>query len=510
MQILKGKEILVSARGVQSEFRGIPPRGIRYICPLCRQPLFPAAMSLGGKQSPHFRHERNNERARKCELYASSFGYFSTYQRIPMPMFIKKSRAREESYDIEGGFRRLSESVLAELEHEGASLEMGQKRYKITAQRFKEGLTKLPFERASLKWGSSVRLINSSLDLDQTWGRPEDAKRAMIFTRDDCSNRGKRVKMGDPLVFGSDYYLVAPKCETSAIMEAFPESRRVGSAGSCMPFPSLEVFEITLVKESSAWTKAQVFLEDCDFKVAEVGETPQLIWPPSLASEGDLLPLFNDSPCLFKASAQSAADGKLFVHTTTDSDERVRTVTLKKSGTKGFAYAILKNAASLSFVTTRNWVFSAAVLLHPSDSFISEWLAPAHREYDVLIDDAGLTELTFNTPGTVVLLKENHASKVFDAKEEERSFSLSSADADAFRVLFPLGESLDKRLAFEHVFALRNERVSPERHCETKVLQLLPVDTQRAFARQRNERLNTGIGSSKSTALARRCWIEER
>lgn len=98
LKIQRGKEQLVSANEIQNEFHGRNPWGISFICPLCRQPLFPAAMSSGSRQSPHFRHERNNERAHECELYANSYGYFTTYQRVPMPMFIRKSRSRE------GGF----------------------------------------------------------------------------------------------------------------------------------------------------------------------------------------------------------------------------------------------------------------------------------------------------------------------------------------------------------------------------------------------------------------------
>lgn len=68
LKIQRGKEQLVSANEIQNEFHGRNPWGISFICPLCRQPLFPAAMSSGSRQSPHFRHERNNERAHECEL----------------------------------------------------------------------------------------------------------------------------------------------------------------------------------------------------------------------------------------------------------------------------------------------------------------------------------------------------------------------------------------------------------------------------------------------------------
>ena len=103
LKVQRGKEQLVSASEIQREFRGKNPYGVSFICPLCRQPLFPAAMSLGNKQSPHFRHERNNERAHECELYANRYGYFTTYQRVPMPMFIRRSRFGNGTFIVEGG-----------------------------------------------------------------------------------------------------------------------------------------------------------------------------------------------------------------------------------------------------------------------------------------------------------------------------------------------------------------------------------------------------------------------
>jgi len=274
LKIQRGKEQLVSANEIQNEFHGRNPWGISFICPLCRQPLFPAAMSSGSRQSPHFRHERNNERAHECELYANSYGYFTTYQRVPMPMFIRKSRSREGVFVVEGGFRSLDQRDLYVLEREGAKIKIGHKCYSINAQRFWAGLTKLPFEDISLSCGSSVRLVGSSLDLSSTWGYPEDARNAMVFTRDSDAGQGKRLKIGDTIPFETDLFLLAPEKEDERIRSSFTDVRRVGIAGKRTAMFKLVVFEIRFSKEDARWTQGKQYLEACGFEVDDSGGTP--------------------------------------------------------------------------------------------------------------------------------------------------------------------------------------------------------------------------------------------
>ena len=101
---------------------------------------------------------------------------------------------------------------------------------------------------------------------------------------------------------------------------------------------------------------------------------PELLWPPSLMSGGELLPLFEGSRCIFAADMNSSVDNSLYVHTNADTSDRIRTVPLRKVDGGNSGFAILKNTAKISFVTTRNWVFSSAILLHPSDLMIDDWL----------------------------------------------------------------------------------------------------------------------------------------
>lgn len=505
LKVQRGKEQLVSASEIQREFRGKNPYGVSFICPLCRQPLFPAAMSLGNKQSPHFRHERNNERAHECVLYANRYGYFTTYQRVPMPMFIRRSRFGNGTFIVEGGFRSLDQHDLHTLEREGTMLRIAQKSYKITSQRFGAGLTKLPFEEISLKCGSLVWLVgSSSLDLNSTWGCPENARHAMVFTRDADTEQGKRLKVGDTIPFETDLFLLAPERESCRIRSAFTNSRQVGAVGKRMLMSSLAVFEARLTKDDDRWKQSKNYLEECGFEVDDPGDTPELIWPPSLTSGGDLLPLFERARCVFAADMRSSVDNRLYIHTDADTAERVRTVPLRSvdSGESGFA--ILKNTAKLSFVTTRNWVFSSAVLLHPSDFAVDEWLHDLDLEPRVSFD-SGCWILELACPGEVLCYEKDKGIQVKSTKSDT-PLLFKEGSLDILQVRRKLGASLDYLVTFEKAF---ESRPLPEEDSAGMAMgkySLAPgMSTGIAFAlARRNGRLRYQGGADMQRALHRK------
>ena len=188
------------------------------------------------------------------------------------------------------------------------------------------------------------------------------------------AGQGKRLKIGDTIPFETDLFLLAPEKEDERIRSSFTDVRRVGIAGKRTAMFKLVVFEIRFSKEDARWTRGKQYLEACGFEVDDSGGTPELLWPPSLMSGGELLPLFEGSRCIFAADMNSSVDNSLYVHTNADTSDRIRTVPLRKVDGVNSGFAILKNTAKISFVTTRNWVFSSAILLHPSDLMIDDWL----------------------------------------------------------------------------------------------------------------------------------------
>lgn len=510
LKVQRGKELLVSASEIQTEFHGKNPWGVSFICPLCRQPLFPAAMLSGSKQAPHFRHERNNERAHECELHASSYGYFATYQRVPMPMFIRKSRDRDGLFIVEGGFRRLTQHDFDTLKQEGAVVRIAQKCYKVTDQRFRSGLTKLPFEEISLNCGSAVRLVGASLSLDlsSTWGYPEDARRAMVFTRDADTEQGKRLKIGDTIPFETDLFLLAPEREGDRICSSFGCARRVGMAGKRASMFNLSVFEVRLTKDDNRWEKSKSYLEECGFEVDDSGDTPELIWPPSLTSGGELIPLFENARCVFAADMRSSVDNQLYVHTNADTSDRVKTVPLRRVKNRESGFAILKSVAKLSFVTTRNWVFSAAVLLHQSDLDIDELLHELSCEPQISLD-SGCWVLKLVSPGEVVCYAKREGIRVNEVTEGNALLSFREGSLDILQVRKKLGSSRGCLTVFERVFEPQSSLEKGASKAPMMEKSMLPPGMSRdimfAKARQNGElrHLNDGAWQRSQIRKAR-------
>jgi hypothetical protein len=487
LMIQRGQETLVSAREMQKELHGMKPRNASFICPLCRQPLFPAAWSSDGKQTPHFRHERNNKRAHECELFASTHGYLATYQRPPLPLFIRRSLSSKGAYIVEGGFRELNPSDFSKLENEGASIVIARKRYRVTRQRFQGGLTKIPFDEVALKFGPIIRLEDSSLTLDSTWGYPEDANRAMVFTRDPDSGQGKRVNTGDTLVFGSDYYLLAPQREDRFITSSFSRAKRVGFAGSRSASGRLSVFEVSLSKDDDSWQLGRDYLVECGFGIEDTGDTPVFLWPPALSAGGELVPLFVNSRCVFKASAGATDEGKLFVHTNADVAERVKTIPLQRASGSRVGYAVLQNAANLSFVTTRNWVFSSAVLLRPSPDFASDLLNDIDNAPVIMEAGEGRLRLLLKSPGRIVIWDRKHHVSSIQPEAEAPWYEFSPRSIAGIKALSPLGASLDELTVFFQLFgnpSASGKALTRGHPRKDMILAMSPDDRRRAESRK--------------------------
>lgn len=408
-------------------------------------------------------------------------------------------------YIVEGGFGRLDPQTISILENEGSRVRIGQKIYRVNAHRFGAGLTKLPFEDVSLSCGSSVELLGSSFDLNSTWGRPEDARNAMVFTRDGDAEQGKRLKLGDTIPFETDLFLLAPEREGNRIRSSFSGARRVGVAGKRTSAIDYAVFEVRLSKGDNRWMQGKRYLEECGFEVDESGDTPELLWPPSLISGGDLLPLFERSRCIFVADMGSSLDGSLYIHTNTDTSERIRTVPLCRAGGEGGGFAILENTAKISFVTTRNWVFSSAVLLHPSDLFIEDRLHRPNLDPRLSLNE-GRCVLELFYPCEVIGYQRGGGVRVFKITRDQRSCSFDDGSFDCVKVRKKLGASLDYLIVFEREFSSKRLmiRSSSEAATEREMLMVgVPDDLAFAKARCKGE-LRHQSSIDRQRALQRR------
>lgn len=256
------------------------------------------------------------------------------------------------------------------------------------------------------------------------------------------------MKIGDTIPFGTDLFLLAPESEGDRIRSSFTNARKVGIAGKRTAMSNLTVFEISFSKEDTRWTRGKHYLETCGFEVDDSGDTPELLWPPSLMSGGELLPLFEGSRCIFAADMNSSVDNSLYVHTNADTSDRVKTVPLRKIDGGNSGFAILRSTAKLSFVTTRNWVFSSAVLLHPSDMVVDDWLHKLDLEPQISLNK-GRWVLNLSYPCEVVSYQKGRSVRVIGITKDQNSYSFEDGCLNALKVRKKLGASLDYLIVFE-------------------------------------------------------------
>lgn len=426
----------ITAAELQRQYGSWIPRGIRFTCPNCGQPVKPCAMSGGGAQSPHFRHKQNNEIAQQCDLYASGTGgYFGwQYQRVPMPMFIHRLPRSHDRFVVEGGFRAVDQSTLQVLAKARAQIKMGLKRYDVSERRFGAGLTRLPFEDISLTPSANVQLVNSPIRFEAIWSPPEDATKAMVFSCDRETLQGRRVRTGETVAPGSGLLLLAPMREEAAITKAFHGARRVGFAGSILGATKLQVFQARLSVEGRRLEGETEYLRSCGIFVGAPEAVPELLWPPSLTGDGAIRPLFNGSDCVFGVDTTRTGD-TVFI---SDDPAYVGVSSPRKlvpsdNGGRGFLVLAPSNTARLLLIAPGSQ--NGAVLVDASSSDAISSLTAQDWSATVVDNGDGAIQVCASSPVSVIWLRKGHAWESRELKAGAGVFTLESSPSDLVRVV---------------------------------------------------------------------------
>lgn len=362
LKIEHGMERLVSAKDTQDEYNGNIPRRVRFICPFCRQSLYACAMNPWNVNTPHFKHEKNNEIAHECEMYASNATFSNMYHRMPMPIYLRKSSGSDSVFVMELGLKQLDIELISNLESEGAVLEIGRKRYNVTSEWFGHGAIKLPIDAPELVASSLVKLSHCHSNLFITWGRPEDSRTAMVFSADLDTLHGKRVNYCDSITCGSQLLMVVPISGETELKNAVFGAERLGTVKSALGSSHLAVYSTIAPNTSDSDESARSYLERCGYSLTARSEKPVIIWPPSLEASNEFEPVFNSKRLIF-ASQASATATCLYLHSPHDTDRDIRRVPFirAKGGVGGFA--VVRASSQMRFASSKNSIAAAAVIL---------------------------------------------------------------------------------------------------------------------------------------------------
>ena len=506
--IQDGKRIPVTAVGIQSMFPGMNLSCLEFRCPRCGQDLITAAMN-SKKQAPHFRHARGNEAARRCELFVHAAETTSAYQCVSLPLFIRKARSSEDLFIVEGGFKSVDPDRLRQLEQEGAELIIGARSYRINRQRFSEGLTKLPFDELSLNFRSLVKLRNSSIGIDELWQPPENAIGVAVFTRDPDTKQGKRLRTGDTVAYGSNLYLLAPKAEEGAIRHAFPDYKPVGYAGSRSPDSRMQVYEVRLPEQPDDILLCAFYLKNWGFEVTETKSEPDLVWPPSIQSDGRATPLFSKSNCIFISRQDSSQNPGLFIHSEADSTGHLHTESLRPTSDSTTGFAIVEDKSPLSLISKDRWAGSALMLVRPETS-VMHALPDCQTHQPVVDVSKSSVRVRASSPCIVESLSEGGSrQRARIDNPDNPEASVARTTRLLLRVSRKLHGSNDHLVVYEQRFEnvlprKENERRPNGEGARSLVEMQAPFDVSFAKARATNSASSRLYGNDRQRAMIRK------
>lgn len=506
IEICIGAERLVSATEVKRKFHGAHPFNVKYICPLCRQPLSAASMR-SNKNAPHFRHERNNAFAQQCENYVNAYGYPSTYQRAPLPMYIRQKRGSKDSYIVEAGFRHIKPDLLRTLQNDGAVLRIDNKCYKITESRFGSGITRLPFEFPSLACSAHISIEHPRISLHEVWGMPHDATTALVFSHDEETRGGKRLYPGDAVQPGNRLYILVPDFGTRGVFNAFPHVEIVGHTNATLDHPCLYVCDTEVPLNENERARASTYLFTCGIEVTKDEQAAALIWPPSILSDGNAVPLFSKSKCLFSAPKSASKDRKLYIHTSLDSHDCVRTEALKPAAHPSYLYCAASFSSDLCIVTTGNWSSNSILLLHPAHAMSPSTQTPLEDEVLMTEKEDGAVLVDSNVKCTITVFQSGMPIKCLELARDVSHWSSEKPLDAALRIQAPLENSSAMRTLVDIVRGnpLKRDKVNRGPNpSELKARLFYTADQLRARSRALGVRPAPNTMTDRTIALMRK------
>ena len=428
LKIEGGIESMVSAESIKDEYHGNIPRRVSFICPFCRQPLNACAMKPWNVNAPHFKHEKNNEIAHECEMYASNSTYSNIYHRVPMAVYLRRSSKSGSIFVMELGFRQLDAYSVAKLESEHAVIEIGRRRYDVTFERFGHGAIRLPIDSPSLRISGLVRLAHSHSNLFITWGRPEDSKVAMVFSADLDTLCGKRINYCSSIQYGSPLMIVVPASGEIRLRKALSNAKRLGTVQSSPGGAKLAVYSAVAPLYAGSDNDARLYLQECGYSLEEGNEIPTIIWPPAMEISNEFEPLFRSRKLVF-ASPKNVSPGSVFLHKPFDTDEEtLRMPFISAKGGDG-SFALVKSESQMRFASSKNSVASVAAILWSGGDLTGKILDDPAFLVDCERDG---NEVTIQTPSPCRITKAERrklSTSVLDLKaHEEIKLEIDSGD----------------------------------------------------------------------------------
>lgn len=300
-----GREITVFAHDLSGKGRKRIPHGARFKCPYCGRPVDLAALD-STKVTTYFKHHRNDELAKFCDEYVSGNGAGDLLMRNPViPIFLELENESAKQYTLKAGLYGIGRKLRSDIKKATeAYMSVNGRTYPLW-QMAAESL-RIPIRKLSTLELSNEITVIAPEPIRRRIGEAEDCESGLVFASDDADTTpnhvphiGIRIRRGNDVYVGQRYYLVIDPREpklSKSVATSFDTAKKVGVLTANGSFT---VWRVSVSASSSKRETAANMFAHFGCRLTDKERTVDLLWPPSLTSNGIDQPLFKNTPVIY-------------------------------------------------------------------------------------------------------------------------------------------------------------------------------------------------------------------
>lgn len=310
-----GEIRVVSASQIKAEYgRSIPYGEKKFFCNNCGEYVTYVNRDKG---KTFFRHIKKTDETKECELRIGVQRQLSVYQKVGIPIYLKKDSNGNFSLYI--GFYAIDKKVIEELKHEKASIKIygvkGNsnliKNYFIDNLNFSSNITTLKqIHFISPKYRIQYSSLNAKISLRPKWGDEIEGINFNGALFKFGKNGGQKVKINEEITTNTDYFCISKDSSKFRYINDI-DYKELGIISFVNA--TYKVYKIRLISSIYSNKKLVEFFREF-FKVSLVNKPAEIIsiWPPIINNDKKIELFFNKNNLLLLKSTQ--ANTKAFIH----------------------------------------------------------------------------------------------------------------------------------------------------------------------------------------------------
>lgn len=322
-----GRHRTITVEEAEQKFAGTVGSGReRFICPECGEYV---AFVRRYEYRSYFKHGFSNETTKECDLRSISQNYQTIYERIGLPLYIRKNM--DEEFELCVGFYTLDESIINKAEREKLKVTINPTErerglsvsYFVDSNNYLSNATtlkKIDFLSKEYSIHYSQPQFESLLQL--RWGRYIEGilNDGAIFTYNEYG--GRKIRINEEITTDVDYlYLCLNEHllnRQNGIIHEYCGSISLKSRGRDL---NCNIYKIVFKSRNDAeFDKLYKYCRD-HFKLSLLYEPSKLsaVWPPTIMSDNQIS-IFNKHQAMFILKGDET-NANIFIHKGSEIEE---------------------------------------------------------------------------------------------------------------------------------------------------------------------------------------------